>query len=64
MIFVPAFGLAEDSSAPGQLITVYFIGLAVAQLFFGPLSDWYGRKPVIYAGIDLYYWLYWFGYRS
>ena len=27
-----AFGLAEDSSAPGQLITVYFIGLAVAQL--------------------------------
>ena len=49
-----AFGLAEDSSAPGQLITVYFIGLAVAQLFFGPLSDWYGRKPVIYAGIAIY----------
>ena len=49
-----AFGLAEDSSAPGQLITVYFIGLAIAQLFFGPLSDWYGRKPVIYAGITIY----------
>ena len=49
-----AFGLAEDSSAPGQLITVYFIGLAVAQLFFGPLSDWYGRKPVIYAGVAIY----------
>ena len=44
-----AFGLAEDSSAPGQLITVYFIGLAVAQLFFGPLSDWNGTKPVIYS---------------
>tara|TARA_Y100000766_G_scaffold97937_1_gene83578 strand:+ start:3312 stop:4544 length:1233 start_codon:yes stop_codon:yes gene_type:complete len=49
-----AYGLAEDSSAPGQLITVYFIGLAVAQLFFGPLSDWYGRKPIIYAGITVY----------
>ena len=49
-----AFGLAEDSSAPGQLITVYFIGLAVAQLFFGPLSDWYGRKPVIYVGVTIY----------
>ena len=49
-----AFGLAEDSSAPGQLITVYFVGLAVAQLFFGPLSDWFGRKPVIYAGITIY----------
>ena len=28
-----AFGLAEDSSAPGQLITVYFIGLAVANFY-------------------------------
>ena len=44
-----AYGLSEDSSAPGQLITVYFIGLAIAQLFFGPMSDWVGRKPVIYA---------------
>ncbi len=49
-----AYGLSEDSSAPGQLITVYFIGLAVAQLFFGPMSDWFGRKPVIYAGISIY----------
>ena len=49
-----AYGLSEDSSAPGQLITVYFIGLAIAQLFFGPLSDWYGRKPIIYIGISIY----------
>ncbi|HJM29292.1 MAG: MFS transporter [Acidimicrobiales bacterium] len=49
-----AYGLAEDSSAPGQLITVYFIGLAVAQLFFGPLTDWYGRKPIIFIGIFIF----------
>ena len=49
-----AYGLSEDSSAPGQLITVYFIGLAIAQLFFGPMSDWFGRKPVIYVGISIY----------
>ena len=34
-----AFGLAEDSSAPGQLITVYFIGLAVAQLTVSSLQS-------------------------
>ena len=49
-----AYGLSEDSSSPGQLITVYFVGLAIAQLFFGPMSDWFGRKPVIYAGISIY----------
>jgi len=49
-----AYGLSEESSAPGQLITVYFIGLAIAQLFFGPMSDWFGRKPVIYLGILIY----------
>ncbi|MEE2683207.1 MAG: multidrug effflux MFS transporter [Actinomycetota bacterium] len=49
-----AYGLSENSSAPGQLITIYFVGLAVAQLFFGPLSDWYGRKPIIYIGVSIF----------
>ncbi len=49
-----AYGLSEDSSAPGQLITIYFVGLAIAQLFFGPLSDWFGRKPIIFIGISIY----------
>lgn len=32
------------------IISTLFLGLAVGQLFFGPLSDKTGRKPAIYAG--------------
>ena len=33
---------------------VFFIGLALGQLFYGPLSDRYGRRPPLLAGIALY----------
>ncbi|SIS50256.1 MFS transporter, DHA1 family, bicyclomycin/chloramphenicol resistance protein [Zobellia uliginosa] len=36
------------------LITMIFLGLGVGQLFFGPLSDSYGRKPVVYVGFGLF----------
>lgn len=32
------------------LITMIFLGLGFGQLIFGPLSDSYGRKPIIYIG--------------
>jgi DHA1 family bicyclomycin/chloramphenicol resistance-like MFS transporter len=32
----------------------FFIGLAVAQLFYGPLSDRFGRRPVLIVGIGIY----------
>lgn len=37
-----------------QTISAYLIVLAVAQLFYGPLSDRWGRKPVLIGGIALY----------
>ena len=36
------------------IISVLFIGLALGQLFYGPLSDWAGRKPIIYLGFALF----------
>ena len=36
------------------VISIIFLGLALGQLFFGPLSDKTGRKPAIYAGYAVY----------
>jgi DHA1 family bicyclomycin/chloramphenicol resistance-like MFS transporter len=38
-----------------QLVVVaYFLGFASTQLFWGPLADRFGRKPILAAGIALY----------
>ena len=48
------FGLTPDSSQAAQVVTAFLLGLAVAQYFYGPLADRYGRKPVLYGGLALY----------
>ncbi len=35
-------------------ITLYLIGLAVGQLFYGPVSDRFGRRPVLLIGLTLF----------
>lgn len=35
-------------------ISAFLIGFAVGQIFYGPLSDRYGRKPVLLAAMGLY----------
>ena len=32
-------------------LTLYLVGVAMAQLVYGPLSDRYGRKPLLVAGL-------------
>jgi DHA1 family bicyclomycin/chloramphenicol resistance-like MFS transporter len=49
-----AFDMPPDSSATAAIVTVFFIGLAVAQMFYGPFADRFGRKPVLYVGLSLY----------
>ncbi|MDN3493157.1 multidrug effflux MFS transporter [Winogradskyella bathintestinalis] len=43
-----------DSSKTPQLITFIFLGLGFGQLIFGPLSDSFGRKPIVYVGFILF----------
>jgi DHA1 family bicyclomycin/chloramphenicol resistance-like MFS transporter len=35
-------------------ITLYLIGLALGQLIYGPISDRFGRRPVVLAGLALF----------
>jgi DHA1 family bicyclomycin/chloramphenicol resistance-like MFS transporter len=58
-IFVPALPVAAAdlgvSASTIQLtLTVYVLGLAFGQLFYGPLSDRLGRRPVLLGGLLLY----------
>ncbi|HUB10867.1 MAG TPA: multidrug effflux MFS transporter [Acetobacteraceae bacterium] len=35
-------------------ITLYLVGLAIGQLIYGPISDRFGRRPVLLVGLGLY----------
>jgi DHA1 family bicyclomycin/chloramphenicol resistance-like MFS transporter len=55
-LFVPALpllaqALAVDVATAQFTLTTYFAGLGVGMLVWGPLSDRYGRKPVLLAGL-------------
>ena len=53
---LPATARALDISiGTAQLtITLYLIGLAIGQLLYGPVSDRFGRRPVLLAGLTLF----------
>ena len=35
-------------------LTTYMLGFAVGQLFYGPLSDRFGRRPVVLVGVAFF----------
>ena len=37
-----------------HLVITFFLGMGIGQLIVGPLSDSYGRKPVIYGGYAVF----------
>lgn len=56
-LYVPALPevarvLGAPVSATQFTLTTYFIGLAAGQILWGPLSDRFGRKPVMLAGLS------------
>ncbi|MCG6118742.1 MAG: multidrug effflux MFS transporter [Aquimonas sp.] len=55
----PAFGVIQaefgiGAAAMQQSVSVYLLAYALASLVHGPLSDAYGRRPVILAGVALF----------
>ena len=58
-LFVPvlAFAAHDLHVLPGTVrfaITAYLVGLSAGQLALGPLSDRFGRRPVLIAGLLVY----------
>jgi DHA1 family bicyclomycin/chloramphenicol resistance-like MFS transporter len=46
--------LMTDAESIQLTLSVYMVGFALAQTFFGPVSDRFGRKPTIIVGTCIY----------
>jgi len=58
-IYLPALptlgtSLGASPAAVQMSLTVFFMIVGVCQLFYGPISDVFGRKPPIYAGLVIF----------
>ena len=58
-MYLPAFTAMQESfhTSAGVIsasLTVFLGGFACAQLIWGPLSDRFGRKPVLLFGLALF----------
>ncbi len=58
-MYLPSFpaiatDLQTDAGAVQRTLSMFFIGFALGQLVYGPLSDRFGRRPPLLAGMALY----------
>ncbi|QKV17406.1 multidrug effflux MFS transporter [Oricola thermophila] len=58
-MYLPALpAIAEDFgtsvTATQATLTAYFIAFGIAQLVYGPMADWVGRKRPIYVGLGIF----------
>lgn len=59
VMYLPAFpAMAEYFGVGAERIqltlSTYMVGLALAQLLYGPLADRFGRKPILLIGLSLF----------
>ncbi|KJC52895.1 major facilitator transporter [Bradyrhizobium sp. LTSP885] len=50
-VLATTFG--RDISVAQMTVSLYMVGIALSQLIMGPLSDKFGRRPVLLAGLGL-----------
>ncbi|MBP0466325.1 Bcr/CflA family multidrug efflux MFS transporter [Roseomonas sp. PWR1] len=58
-MYLPAFPALAQSleTTPGAVqgtLAVYFLGMAVGQVFYGPVADRFGRRAPLFAGLGLF----------
>ena len=58
-ILIPSLPLlagvfAVPYASAQMTLTVYLVGIALGQLIYGPLSDRFGRRPVLLVGLAVY----------
>lgn len=58
-MYLPAFsaiadGLNTNSGLVERTLASYLLGLALAQLFYGPIADRFGRKPPLILGLSIF----------
>ena len=53
---LPSIGRLLDAPTSQVQLTIstYLVGFACAQVFYGPLSDRHGRRPVLMAALAIY----------
>jgi DHA1 family bicyclomycin/chloramphenicol resistance-like MFS transporter len=53
---LPTIGreLSASSAAVQISLAAYFIGIAIGQAFYGPISDRFGRKPALFFGLTVF----------
>ncbi len=58
-IYIPSLpslvaSMATDAATVNLTLSMFLFGFAVCQLIYGPLSDRFGRRPVLLVGVTLY----------
>lgn len=52
--FIGAEFALVDLNNSQLIISMFFVGMAIGQIFYGPMSDSIGRKPTVYIGFGVF----------